>query len=364
MTVPELPDGLRLVDTPGLGSLARSGPAAAMAALPRCDLGIVLVQAGAPLGRDELTLIAGLAHAGVASRVLISKGDLLPAEDREKALDYVATELAAALGPNGPVEVGLVSIRPEGAAYLDRFRREVIEPLVRDHARASVAALRSRLHRLVAVTAAALAGRRGGAGDRSLTLQRDQLAAAERIRQVTDRLALAGSEALETAAEAVAGAWAEDGDGTAAARRAVDAPPNAALAAVREAVEHARRSIPNAADAVEQRLPPLFDAAFLEPLPIGQPRRLARRLLGMGAARRALRPWGGPVGRAFADYAQQVRSWGVRAVDELALLGNDLVPVAQAPLEGELARLDGIIDAALSGSGSRAHDLAGGTAQS
>jgi hypothetical protein len=71
VTVPGAPPGLRLLDTPGVGSLASSGSAQAFAWLPRCDFGLVLVAAGTPLGRDETALVSGLRHAvSAASRGL------------------------------------------------------------------------------------------------------------------------------------------------------------------------------------------------------------------------------------------------------------------------------------------------------
>ena len=49
--------GVVLVDTPGVGSLATAGAAEAMAYLPRCDLGIILVDSASTLGREDLMLL-------------------------------------------------------------------------------------------------------------------------------------------------------------------------------------------------------------------------------------------------------------------------------------------------------------------
>ena len=48
-------DGVVLVDTPGIGSLATFGAAETMAYLPRCDLGIVLVDAASILNREDMS---------------------------------------------------------------------------------------------------------------------------------------------------------------------------------------------------------------------------------------------------------------------------------------------------------------------
>lgn len=71
-----VPAGLRFLDTPGIGSLSQSGPAQAFAWLPRCDLGVVLVAAGNPVGTDDLALLTGLTRAGITARVLLSKSDV------------------------------------------------------------------------------------------------------------------------------------------------------------------------------------------------------------------------------------------------------------------------------------------------
>jgi hypothetical protein len=104
VTVPGAPAGLRLLDTPGVGSLALSGAAQAFAWLPRCDFGLVLVAAGTPLGRDEIALLTGLRHAGIDCGVLLSEADLLDPADRERARGYVASELGPVLGPDARVE--------------------------------------------------------------------------------------------------------------------------------------------------------------------------------------------------------------------------------------------------------------------
>jgi len=59
-----LREGVVYVDTPGLGSLATAGAAETKAYLPRCDLGIVLIDAGSTLTQDDLATIQTLYEAG------------------------------------------------------------------------------------------------------------------------------------------------------------------------------------------------------------------------------------------------------------------------------------------------------------
>ena len=53
----QLRDGIAFVDTPGLGSLATSGAAETLAYLPRCDLGVVLIDAASTLSPEDLRTI-------------------------------------------------------------------------------------------------------------------------------------------------------------------------------------------------------------------------------------------------------------------------------------------------------------------
>ena len=48
-----LKQGIVLVDTPGLGSLARRGGAETLAYLPSCDLALLLIDAGTTLNEED-----------------------------------------------------------------------------------------------------------------------------------------------------------------------------------------------------------------------------------------------------------------------------------------------------------------------
>lgn len=162
-----LRDGVVYVDTPGLGSLATSGAAETKAYLPRCDLGVVLVDAGATLSEEDIATVRALYEAGTPAYVLLSKADLLAPADLASMLAYVSAHLKAAFGADIAVEP--VSVRPERAHLLDQWFERHILPLYsqqQELARRSVnrkigalriaveAALRSKLKRAHPVTAA------------------------------------------------------------------------------------------------------------------------------------------------------------------------------------------------------------------
>jgi GTP-binding protein EngB required for normal cell division len=122
-----LKDGVVFVDTPGLGSLATSGAAETLAYMPRCDLGVVLVDSGATLTPDDVRTIASLQEAAIPVHLLLSKADLLATEDRERVLAYVTENVAKQCGLTLPVHP--VSAMGSHRELLDRWFDEQILPL-------------------------------------------------------------------------------------------------------------------------------------------------------------------------------------------------------------------------------------------
>jgi GTP-binding protein EngB required for normal cell division len=122
-----LRDGVTFVDTPGLGSLATSGAAETLAYLPKCDLGVVLIDAGSTLTTEDLQTILMLQEAAVPANVLLSKADLLGPEDRKKILEYVRQHIASEC--NLELHVRPVSVLPSHKNLLSRWFEEQILPL-------------------------------------------------------------------------------------------------------------------------------------------------------------------------------------------------------------------------------------------
>ena len=339
---PSVAAGLRFVDTPGVGSLAASGPAQAFAWLPRCDYGLVLAAAGSPVGPDDVALVSGLAHAGIACRVLLSKSDLLAPDERARSLAYVEGEMRNALGPEHVVMVQAVSILPAHAAELETLRHDLLEPLARDHARASSEALRARLHSLVRVTSAALAGRAQGSGERLISVQKARLTAREDVERETARLGGSGMSVFDEAVDALVAAWTRAEDGATAVKRTLLMVASRALASVREIVE--RPEIAGPADSARRRVPPLFDPELLNALPDLAPPGLGRRIAARFLARRRLEPIGPAVQDALERYAARLRAWGLAGL-EAAGIEMPIEPPSPEPAQpGPLADLDARID--------------------
>jgi Dynamin family len=328
VTVPGAPEGLRLLDTPGVGSLTSAGSAQAFAWLPRCDFGLVLVAAGTPLGRDETALLSGLRHAGIACCAVLSKADLLGDADIEQARDYILAELRPMLGPEEAVEVRPVSTRPPIMTGLDALRSEVLTPLARDHVRSAIDALRARLRRLVALAAAGMNGGASATDTAAVDLEKRRGAASEALGKMTDRLAGSAKAVLEGAAAAVAVCWSRGEDGAAAARSAILSAAGGALAAARQGVDAARSRGADGAEADGRRLPPLFDPEFLDAIKALPPPWLAPGAFRRSRAQGAVEPLLPFLDQALARYASRLRAWGEGALRELR-------PATEAPTEAD-----------------------------
>jgi GTP-binding protein EngB required for normal cell division len=126
-----LAEGVTFVDTPGLGSLAVAGAEETIAYLPRCDLGIVLIDASAGLTQDDLVVVQALYQAGASAMVLISKADLFNATDREQMISYVRTNLSDQLRVDPSVHA--VSVFGADAVLCDRWFENELRPFLTRH---------------------------------------------------------------------------------------------------------------------------------------------------------------------------------------------------------------------------------------
>ncbi len=127
LQAPRLRDGVTFVDTPGLGSLATSGAAETLAYLPRCDLGVVLIDAGSTLTPDDLQTIQTLLDAAVPVNLLLSKADVLTPADRERVVAYVTEHVSVECRVDLPVHP--VSAMDSHRELLDRWFEQEIQPL-------------------------------------------------------------------------------------------------------------------------------------------------------------------------------------------------------------------------------------------
>src|SRR5438876_7146881 len=126
-----LAESVTFVDTPGLGSLAVADAEETIAYLPRCDLGIVLIDASAGLTQDDLVVVQALYQAGASAMILISKADLFSGADRERVIEYVKKNLRNQLRVEAPVHA--VSVFRADAALCDRWFESELRPFLAQH---------------------------------------------------------------------------------------------------------------------------------------------------------------------------------------------------------------------------------------
>lgn len=123
---PRLQQGILLVDTPGLGSLARRGAAETLAYLPSCDLALLLIDAGATLNEEDIGTLRLLYEAGIPALVLLSKADLLDHGDLHQATIYIEEHIKHDLGLS--IIVHPVSALGKDSVLLDQFFEQELLP--------------------------------------------------------------------------------------------------------------------------------------------------------------------------------------------------------------------------------------------
>ena len=113
-----------------------------MAYLPRCDLGVVLVDAATTLNQEDLALLRALYGAGTPVMLLLSKADLLVPSDRERMAGYIREQIRRELELD--LAVHPVSIVGADESLLTRWFDEDLEPLLEQHRALVDASLRRK----------------------------------------------------------------------------------------------------------------------------------------------------------------------------------------------------------------------------
>lgn len=156
---PCLSSGVRLVDTPGVGSVYASNTGTTYDYLPQADAAVVVLAADQPISQAELDFLhtAGQ-HAGKCFFVL-NKIDTLSAPELQESLEFSARVIAASLGAE--VMVYPLSARtacqarlrcdPAGleASRLPAFEHALAEFLLRAKGTTLLSTTRARARRLV-----------------------------------------------------------------------------------------------------------------------------------------------------------------------------------------------------------------------
>jgi ribosome biogenesis GTPase A/polyhydroxyalkanoate synthesis regulator phasin len=95
---PLLRDGVRIIDTPGVGSVYQHNTDVAYGIIPRIDAGIFVVTADPPLSESEHRFLKDIRAYASKLFFVLNKVDLVSESDLEEALDFTLSVLKRDLG--------------------------------------------------------------------------------------------------------------------------------------------------------------------------------------------------------------------------------------------------------------------------
>lgn len=139
---------LRLVDTPGLGSVFIHNTEATRAWMPNVAVALVTVSAERPLSEEDRRLLAEARETAPRVVVVLTKVDLLSEAELAEVMTFLNTALEKSFPTRLPVLPFSARLEPE--RYVCRLRETVFLPVVRDAAGERRAARDKKLAALVA----------------------------------------------------------------------------------------------------------------------------------------------------------------------------------------------------------------------
>jgi GTP-binding protein EngB required for normal cell division len=336
LPAPRLAGDVCFVDTPGLGSLATAGAAQTLAFLPRCDVGVLMIDAAATPAEEDIAVARSLLEGGADVLVVVSKADLLAPADREKMRAYVARQFTSALARETPV--ALVSTAAGHTALAEAWWSETLGPRQARHRELAALTLLRKIGALREAVVVALDRRTGqtlilaATPDAHAQLGVARAAIEDARRRAYDlpfAATLPAAEILQAVAAALAsldgqadlpGALAQE-LGRAAARLAERF--EAALREARSAAAHALAGTDGALPPPTSR--PLFDPAAVIAAGVLSdswrrwPAEAARR----AALRRQLRArFSAALDEALRHYGHALVGWSHHYLDDLAAQFN------------------------------------------
>ncbi len=305
--------GVVLTDTPGLGSLHPQASAHVWDYLPRCDLGVLTLDANATLSPQDLELLRALRDAGSDLRVVLSKADLLDAEALQQQQAYIEATLHEAMSQ--AVAVDVVSTHPSGRHWLEHWRDRCLLPALQQAAarheqRRSqrIAGLAQRLRvALLNLREDVPVEQRDGSSEAIQSGQLDHLA--ERIHDI--EAVLSGSAAARIL-EVTAQQWAAAKDSFEVTSVLCDQASALADQAVRELLETVQEIDPQA----RQNIPgaPVFTPPELlsqKPAPLRGLQWMRRG----EAHKKVQQAYTEVLGATFTDYAGHWRGWARQVLE-------------------------------------------------
>ncbi len=347
-----LREGIAFVDTPGLGSLATRGAAETLAYLPRCDLGVVLIDAGSTLTADDLQTIQILYDAAIPATVLLSKSDLISPEDRLRVIGYAKQHIRGQLGLD--LSVQAVSVMPGSKELMTHWFEEDITPLYSQRQQLKIRSIRRKLGALQQSVETALRTRLRPKGqlapikveqmrvlEAELRQANGRLEEMKKIaRGVANELEFASTRILGTVAATLVESWSKQGVADEDVPTLVD---KAVIGTVQEQTESLRRRMEALTHKLYETLRATANVLGVDDVPVEQefsalvrempafdlgPRNVHMRrpvflfLLGGHMSRslvknRLARAIGKQVTRSLSGYHAQLYDWSDRTLGQI-----------------------------------------------
>jgi hypothetical protein len=120
--------GLRLVDTPGLGSIYKGHIETSENWLPEVGTALLAISADRPLAESDVQLLRELRQHTPRIVLLLTKADLLTPEQQEEVVHFFRSTLQQEFHEQFPIY--LYSTRQETKRYSQMLEKEVLQPLV------------------------------------------------------------------------------------------------------------------------------------------------------------------------------------------------------------------------------------------
>lgn len=135
--------GVRLVDTPGLGSVHAHNTEATRAWMPNVAVALVTISAERPLSDEDRRLVSEARQTAPHVAIMLTKVDLLSEAEQAEVMAFLARSLHESLADEVPVLP--FSCRVDRDHWVRQLRDTVLAPVSRDLAGERRAALRLKL---------------------------------------------------------------------------------------------------------------------------------------------------------------------------------------------------------------------------
>ncbi len=135
--------GVRIVDTPGLGSIHRHNTETTRSWMPNLAVALVAVSAERPLSEEDCQLLTEARSLAGRVVLLLTKVDVLTAQERSQMIGFLQQSLQEKLGVNYPILE--FSTRQNTAHYLSRLQEQVLRPVSENRVAERELALKRKL---------------------------------------------------------------------------------------------------------------------------------------------------------------------------------------------------------------------------